>query len=141
MEYLEKIAFGEGISEVVIATNCDLIKPQISVGNLISTRISCNAKTAQCRLVELILGNHSKLSDIAQALERENPQTRDFRAMKALRRVMDDASKALGERTCWALGDVIIALSTPNDAYIYTVDRHFEVICRSLGKKLFVEGN
>ncbi len=139
MEYLEKIAFWEGISEVVIATNCDLVKPQMPVGDLITTRISCNAKTAQCRLVELRLSNHRKLSKITQALERENPQTRDARAMKALRRVMDDASKALGERTCWALGDIIIALSAPDDAYIYTVDRHFELICRALGKKLFVE--
>jgi len=139
MEYLEKIAFFQGISEVIVATNCDLIKPQIPVGDLISTRISCNAKTAQCRLVELVLSNYSELSKISQALEREDPRTRDSRAMKALRRIIDNPNKALGERTCWALGDVIVALSAPDDAYIYTVDRHFEVILSSLGKKLFVE--
>lgn len=43
---------------------------------------------------------------------------RDSRVMKTLNRVMDDANKALGERTCWTLGDVIIALSAPDDAYV-----------------------
>jgi hypothetical protein len=141
MEYLEKIAFWESISEVIITTDCDLIKPQIPVGNLISTRISCNAKKAQCRLVELVLSNQSELSRIAQALEHENLKIQDSRAIKTIRRVMDNPRKALGERTCWTLGDVIIALSAPDDAYVYTVDRHFEVICRALGKKLFVEEN
>ncbi len=50
-----------------------------------------------------------------------------------------DVTKAKGERACWALGDVIIALEVPDDALIYTTDNHFDVICEVLGKKRFVE--
>jgi len=139
MEYLDKVAFWEGISEVIIASDCDLIRPHVPVGNLMSTRLSCNAKTARCRLAELLGSNQNELAKIARAFEREESQTRDSRAMTALNRVMDDANKGLGERTCWTLGDVIIALSAPDDAYVYTVDRHFEGILDALGKKRFIE--
>nr|MBC8234005.1 hypothetical protein [bacterium] len=48
---------------------------------------------------------------------------------------------ALGERTCWALGDVIIALEVPDDALIYTADGHFEVISKAIGKQLYRSPN
>jgi len=48
-----------------------------------------------------------------------------------------DITKALGERTCWALGDVIIALEAPSDAEIFTADRQFEVILKAIGKRSF----
>jgi len=55
------------------------------------------------------------------------------------RRVNADITKALGERTCWALGDVIIALEAPPDAEFFTADRHFNVILKTIGKRLFLE--
>ncbi|MEM7538601.1 MAG: hypothetical protein AAF639_40915 [Chloroflexota bacterium] len=35
--------------------------------------------------------------------------------------------------TCKTLGDVIIALQTPDDAVLWTTDASFEVICPTLG--------
>ena len=66
---------------------------------------------------------------------------RDIRALRTLERIRNDKTIASGEQNCWALGDVIIALSAPDEAFIYTIDHHFEVICQALGKKLFIEGN
>jgi hypothetical protein len=58
-----------------------------------------------------------------------------------LRKVNADVTKALGERTCWALGDVIIALEAPDDALIYTADGHFEVISKAIGKQFYRSPN
>jgi hypothetical protein len=55
--------------------------------------------------------------------------------------VNQNVIRAKGERTCWALGDVIIALEAPDDALIYTTDNHFDVICAALGKRRFVESS
>jgi len=46
---------------------------------------------------------------------------------------------AKGQRTCWKLGDIIIAMETPKDALIYTTDKHFKTICTALGRKLYWE--
>ncbi len=37
----------------------------------------------------------------------------------------------------WALGDLLITLETPPDASIYTIDRHFHVLCRALRRRLY----
>ena len=37
----------------------------------------------------------------------------------------------------WSLGDLLIALETPSDAHIYSDDRHFNVLCKSLGKQRY----
>lgn len=76
---------------------------------------------------------------IQQAMESVDKEKVDTRTLVALRQVNIDVRKALGERVCWAIGDVIIALEAPKDALIYTADRHFEVICRAIGKQLFKE--
>ena len=71
------------------------------------------------------------------AMERLSPTKRDTRAYNALARIQPDLTLALGERTCWALGDVIIALSVPDDALVYTVDEHFRMLCAATGKRIF----
>ena len=37
----------------------------------------------------------------------------------------------------WTLGDLLIALETPADVEIYTTDRHYNVLCPALGKRLY----
>jgi hypothetical protein len=82
-----------------------------------------------------------ELENIEHAIRNLPKEERDNLALRALGRIRNDKTVASGEQNCWALGDVIIALSVPDDAFIYTIDRHFEVICQALGKKLFIEGS
>ncbi len=134
---LEKDGFFEGIDELVNPTDCDLSKPQAPLGDLISSRLSCNAATAQCKLVKFLESQKPKLSRIENTLAGLPMAQRDQRAFSALQRIQTDITKTLGERTCWALSDIIIALESPEDARIYTVDEHFRSICLALGKSLF----
>ncbi len=95
--------------------------------------------TVQCQLVQFFSAHQGQLTAIQEAMETAPGGKVDRRTLSALRRVNADVTKALGEQTCWALGDVIIALEAPQDALFYTADGHFEVICRAIGKRVFVE--
>lgn len=95
--------------------------------------------TAQCQLVQFFSAHQEQLTAIQQAMEAASGERVDKRTLSALRRVNTDLTKSLGEQTCWALGDVIIALEAPQDALLYTADGHFEVICQAIGKRVFVE--
>ena len=132
-------AFFHGIDEFITATDCDLSSPDALVGDYINTRLSCNAATATCGLVSFLELHKEKLHTLEQALAAAPPEKVNPRTLQALRRVNADIAKALGERTCWALGDIIIALEVPDDALIYTTDRHFDIICAALSKQMFVE--
>lgn len=125
--------------EIVNQTHCDLVKEGVEIGDFIHSRLSCNAKTAQCQLVKFLSGHQKKLIAIQQAMEKAHREKVDRRTLSALRRVNADVTRALGEQTCWALGDVIIALEVPQDALLYTTDKHFDVICQAIEKQVFVE--
>lgn len=129
--------FFQDIDSVINVTDCDLVKPTASLGDFLSSRLSCNAATAQCKLVTFLSNKREELQPIRNAMERLSPTERDTKAYNALTRIQPDLTLALGERTCWALGDVIIALSVPDDAFVYTVDEHFQMLCVAIGKRIF----
>ncbi|MBM3235065.1 hypothetical protein FJZ31_02075 [Candidatus Poribacteria bacterium] len=124
-------------SEIIDSVHCDLVQENIPLGDFIHSRLSCNARTAHCKLIDFLSGYSRELMQIQQAMETAEKEKVDTRTLTAPRRVNKDVRKALGERVCWALGDVIIAMEAPKDALICTVDRHFEVICKAIGKRLF----
>ena len=140
IERLE-IAARNGFDLIINETDCDLVKEDALLGDFITSRLSCNANTAQCQLVPFLSAHRERLLQIQQAMESAPRDKVDQRTLSALRRVNADVTKALGERTCWALGDVIIALEAPDDALIYTADGHFEVISKAIGKQLYRSPN
>ena len=146
IDYLElqlnwrlKELFFEGVSEYITHTDCALVRPEVPVGDYVQSRLSCNAKTATCALVSFLSQHQEKLRALEGALAAAPPNEINPRTLTALKRINANVTKALGERTCWSLGDIIIALETPDDAHIYTTDRHFDLICSVLGKQRFIE--
>ena len=142
IDYLElqlawrlKELFFEGVSGYIIHTDCGLVRPEVPVGDYVQSRLSCNAKTATCALVSFLSQHQEKLRALEDALAAAPPDEINPRTLAALKRVNADVTKAFGEKTCWSLGDVIIALETPDDTQIYTTDRHFDLICSVLGKQ------
>jgi hypothetical protein len=141
IEHVIPARFFQGINEVIKNTDCDLVRPNVPVGDYFHNRLSCNAATAQCSLVYFLVRHRSELLALEHALAQAEPNQINPSTLAALRRVNKDVTKAKGERTCWALSDVIIALEAPDDALIYTTDNHFDVICAALGKRRFVESS
>jgi len=137
INYLQYEGFFDIVDEVVNYTDCDLVKATASLGDRISSRLSCNATKAQCQLVPFLSAHREELRRIETAIANAVPEIKDARSLAALQRINTDVSLALGERTCWAIGDVVIALEAPADALIFSDDPHFEAICAALKKQRF----
>lgn len=139
ISYFEYEGFFDIIDEVVNYTDCDLAKITTPLGDKISSRLSCNATKAQCQLAHFLSAHREELRRIKNAIENAPSKIKDARALTALQRIDADVSLVLGERTCWAIGDAIIALEAPADALIFSYDPHFEVICDGLKKTRFIQ--
>jgi hypothetical protein len=137
MEWELPRRFYEGVEEVILRPDCDLVKPDAAFGDYVRRRMSCNATTARCDLVALLSAHRDDLRNLENAMQNAPPEIVDPSLLAALGRVMDEPSRALGERTCWLLGDVIIALTVPDDASVCTTDRLFGLLCQTLGRPLF----
>lgn len=122
INYLQYEGFFDIVDEVINYTDCDLVKATAPLGDRISSRLSCNATKAQCQLVSFLSAQREELRRIEAAIASASPEIKDTRALAALQRINTDVSRALGERTCWAVGDVIIALEVPADALIFSDD-------------------
>jgi hypothetical protein len=118
------------------ATDCDLVKEGVNSANRVSQRLSCRREEARCCLVQFLQAdpNPQKLEAIREAFRSAKPEHRDNEALEALERVMETPAAALGERTCWRLGDCIIGLEALPIGPVYTTDRHLlQVICPAIG--------
>ncbi len=73
-------------------------------------------------MVHFLSAHREELHRIETAIANAAPEIKDIRALAALQRINTDVSLVLGERTCWAIGDVIIALEAPADALIFSDD-------------------
>ena len=132
--------FMENISTLTNTTGCDLAKyPLIQKQDgYYQLTTSCNKKHVVCQLPAFLEKNAHDLQLAKQFIKQHS--TEEYRGfLEKLSRVTTDFSQSKGQRTCWKLGDIIIALEAPKDALIYTTDKHFETICTALGRRLYRE--
>jgi hypothetical protein len=106
----------------------------------------CRQEEAHCRLHAFLARNADTLERVRQAFEQAATGAHSASGRKtaeALGRVFDrqpvDWNTAKGQQNCWPVGDTIIALEAPEDAEIYTTDRHYDVICPVVGRLLYQE--
>ncbi|MEM7536498.1 MAG: hypothetical protein AAF639_30215 [Chloroflexota bacterium] len=117
---------------------CVLSRPEYPSGDILNTRLSCSAATTACKLDQFLTQHADELQAIHRRLSTLPAQQRDQRAFNVLTDVLANGyRRALGERSCWALGDIVIALESPNNAAIYTTnEKHFSPLCEALSKQL-----
>ena len=133
--FLEVDLYREGGDMTTVETSdrtqCDLPK---------TGACTCRREEAQCNLPSFLAQHASVLAKVRRAFE----PGQDSKMVEAVERILDreeptDWAHAKGQKNCWPLGDTIIALEAPEDAAIYTTDRHYEVICPIVGRELFEE--
>lgn len=117
--------------------DCDLAKDDHNL----TDGMRCRRDDATCVLPEFLESNRPQLLEILAAMKDAPSDRRDDRAIRVLEVLLADKDfqRAKGQRNCWPLGDTIIALEAPQGAQIYTLDRHFDVICQALGKRRYEE--
>lgn len=127
----------------------DITAPR-KVGNLLDNFPSqCNGATVECRIREFFKDNELDFKYIVGALENIPEKDRDRETVKrisALKNILrllpynrKVSNKEPNYKLCWHCGDAILAISSPRESTILTSNKkHFEPICGSIDRKLFV---
>lgn len=101
---------------------------------------SCNKETAACFLPNFLTKNIDKLRAIDAFLtERPSAMKDQARIQRLLSTIIENPRQALGQNSCWPLGDIIIALQVPDDAAVWTLDADFAPIVDALGLDLYTQ--
>lgn len=119
---------------------CDLVA--VGVRSHTTQRLtvadSCRKEQAACHLPDFLADHRVELQTIAAYLA-AHPQVvkEQTRLERLVRTVIDDPRTALGQSSCWPLGDIIIALQALPDAQIWTIDADFQALAQALGLSLY----
>lgn len=132
--------FMENITTLTNATDCDLAKYPLTqdADGYYQLTTTCNRNRVCCQLPAFLEQNVHNLQKIEQFIK-QHETTLYTETLEKLARITTDFSLSQGQRTCWKLGDIIIALEADEDALVYTTDKDFEIILSALGKKLYQE--
>lgn len=128
--------FMRDIKVLLDETECELARESvIEMEGDFTANLRCNKKLCQCNLPTFLSRHVTKIKKINEMLKTE----KEFSNLcSRLEKTIGDLESLKGEKTCWALSDLIICLESPEDARIYTTNvNHFEPICRIVNKKLF----
>jgi hypothetical protein len=135
-----KAQFWYNVTPLRDPINCDLVTQGImrNPDDNYVVADSCNKETATCFLPHFLTRNIDKLRVIeAYLAERPNAIKDQARVRRLLATVIENPQQALGQNSCWPLGDIIIALQAPNDAAVWTLDGDFAPIVEALGLSLY----
>lgn len=116
--------------------NCDLVETRVTrqSDSTYAVADTCRKETASCYLPQFLAKQRSRLQLTADYLA-DNPNVvkGQQRLEKLLTTVLADPNAALGQGSCWPLGDIIIVLQVPSGAIIWTLDSDFKALCAALG--------
>lgn len=99
---------------------------------------SCRKESAACHLPDFLADHRPELQAIATYLATHPHAIKDQRRVqRLLSAVIEDPRTALGQASCWPLGDVIIVLQVPTGAALWTLDADFTPLTTALGIPLY----
>ncbi|MEM7534253.1 MAG: hypothetical protein AAF639_18880 [Chloroflexota bacterium] len=132
--------FWKNVSRQPDTILCDLVTAGITLqaDNSFSVPDSCRKDTAACHLPEFLAQNQHRLQTLSDYLAIHNQAIKDqARVEKVLSAVIENPRAALGQNACWPLGDIIIALQVPDEAFLWTLDSDFELLATVMGLTLY----
>ncbi|MEZ4707278.1 MAG: hypothetical protein R3A44_08735 [Caldilineaceae bacterium] len=132
--------FWQYVAPIDDAIECDLVAAGTTNAQDGSYAVaaSCRKQTAACLLPAFLAENAGKLQILLDYLTAHAQCIKDqIRVEQALRKILLDPRDALGQRSCWPVGDIIIALQVPPDAALWTRDPDFAPLAAALGITLY----
>jgi hypothetical protein len=133
--------FWRHVEPLTDAIGCNLVTAGVNLQTNQQFTIAdrCRKEEATCYLPDFLAGHRSTLQTIVTYLAAHPQVMKDqIRLERLLHTVIDDPRAALGQTSCWPLGDVIIALQALPAAQIWTIDADFQPIAQALGLSLYV---
>ncbi len=102
------------------------------------TRISCDMKTRKCEIRSFLRPSRGRMRGLGQALQRGARHLATCAREVSIRSDREfSGRRAIGERLCWKMADVIIALECPAGAKMMSYDGDFDPLCIHLGIQRF----
>ena len=132
--------FSKNVDEVLNLIDCDISRMEFSQWDASKTPVfHCNRSKAKCRLVDFFKARKVEFNLIWSSLRKFPKKDRQLQeSERVLGEIIELEQKILGERNCWSLGDVIIAITMPPECLMYTTNKkHFQILTEALGKKMF----
>jgi predicted nucleic acid-binding protein len=132
--------FQKDIDEILNLIDCDISRVEFSEWNASKAPVfHCNRAKAGCRLLDFFKARKIEFNLIFSSLNKLPQKDQQLQECeRALGEVFESEEKILGERNCWSLGDVIIAITMPPECLMYTTNKkHFQVFTEALRKKMF----
>ncbi len=101
-----------------------------------NTRISCNKKDEICDLEDFLKVNLKEMGKIYENLKEDtNTKKKHKKEFEVIERTLKDLKNAKGI-SCPKIGDVIIALESPDDHTLLSTDHFFDFLGKSLSKEI-----
>ena len=128
--------FWTHVTPVHDAITCELVEPGIVRNSNGSYKVSasCRKESAACHLPDFLTEQRAKLLVITEYLSAHPRLLKNqVKVEQLLTGVLQDPRNALGQTTCWPLGDLIIALQIPMGAAVWTLDADFIPLVAALG--------
>ncbi|MEZ4656957.1 MAG: hypothetical protein R2911_05245 [Caldilineaceae bacterium] len=132
--------FWQHVTPIDDAIACDLVAAGTTHGQDGSYAVAASGRkqTATCLLPAFLVEQTSKLHMLLDYLTAHSQSIKEqVRVEQALRKILLDPTAALGQRTCWPMGDIIIALQVPPHAALWTRDPDFAPLATALGIALY----
>lgn len=127
--------FWHNVATVETQIACDLVQQGImeKLDGTLSVKESCRKASAACHLPSFLTKNVERLHLILEHLQ-QNPKVvkKQDRLVAILTKIIASPKDALGQSTCWPLGDIIIALQIPMNASLWTIDKDFSALAKAL---------
>jgi len=132
--------FWANVTQLADPIGCDLVKAGIvrQPDLTYTVAASCRKEEAACHLPAFLAANQDRLRTVADYLATHPHTSKDQpRLERLLTAIVADPRAALGQTSCWPLGDLIIALQVPPGAALWTLDADFAPLATALAIPLY----
>jgi hypothetical protein len=132
--------FWHHVTPVSDAIVCDLVTKGVvrQQDQNYAVAASCRKEHAACHLPAFLTYHQPRLQTLLDYLIAHPHNVKEQpRLERLLQAVIREPRLALGQASCWPLGDVIIALQVPAGAALWTLDKDFAPLAQALDIPLY----
>lgn len=132
--------FWRNVTSIPEAIVCDLVTKGVvrQQDQNYAVAASCRKEHAACHLPAFLTYHQPRLQTLLDYLIAHPHSVKEQpRLERLLQAVIREPRLALGQASCWPLGDVIIALQVPAGAALWTLDKDFAPLAQALDIPLY----
>jgi len=140
LDYRLQTLFWQHVAPLDETIDCDLVASGVALQPDDSYQVAatCRKETAACHLPTFLHEQRPKLQAIHDYLTAHPNVIKDqSRVEQLLYAVQHNPRNALGQASCWPLGDVIILLQVPSDCAVWSLDPDFTPLAMALDLQIY----